>query len=83
MTTETTPGALGSNEGFGPALDAKDAEIERLRWDLGELRGRIAQMERDEGKAVAAERARYNRAEFICTKCGLRKGCEPASDAGF
>jgi len=40
------------------ALDAKDAEIERLQWDLGELRGRIAQMERDEGKSAAAERER-------------------------
>lgn len=33
-------------------------EIARLRWDSGELRGRIAQMERDEGKAAAAERER-------------------------
>jgi hypothetical protein len=33
-------------------------EIERLQWDLGELRGRIAQMEHDKSKAVAAERER-------------------------
>ncbi len=49
---------LQSLRNQGNEAERAAEEIERLRWDLGELRGRIAQMERDEGKSLAAERER-------------------------
>ena len=47
----------GKRAHWASLVRAQAAAIERLTWDLGELRGRIAQMERDESKAAARKAA--------------------------